>query len=107
MKHCAIILLFFIATLSYAMSDPTMPPDWSTESTPSLISKQLVISGIFTDQNRSIAIINGKSVRVGDFIQGYEITQITAHDVHIKNRQGTFVIPFSVKVITPVTNGLH
>lgn len=98
-------LLFFLAATGYALSDPTMPPNWEAQSTPSLSTKNIVLSGVFVTDHKPTAVINSKTVGVGDFVLGYEITKITERGVYFKNSRGTFVILLNAKVTTPVTNG--
>lgn len=99
-----ILLLFFLTATGYALSDPTMPPNWEAP-TPPLSTKNIVLSGVFITDHKRAAVINAKTVGIGDFVLGYEITKITEQGVYFKNSHGTFVILLNNKVKTPVTNG--
>ncbi len=97
-----LILLWLLTTAVYALSDPTMPPDWNQQESTYPIPKNIILSGIFVSDNQRSAILNGKSVQVGDFMDGYEISKISSKGVYLKNIHGTFMIPLETRVTTPV-----
>jgi hypothetical protein len=50
----------------------------------------LLLSGILWDAQAPMAIINGSMVRVGDEVEGYEITAITQEQVSVSDGTQTF-----------------
>lgn len=98
------IILFLLTTASYAATDPTMPPDWRAQAALPRAPADIVVSGIFENADQNTAIINGENVRVGDFVKGYEVAQINADSVSLKNNRGIFVIPLKTDIKTPVAN---
>jgi len=96
-------ILLLIAMSAYAQTDPTMPANWRDNITLAA-PKDITLSGIITTAHRQTAVLNGKSLQVGDFVEGYEITKIDSHAVYLKNNRGTFMIPLTVAVTTPITD---
>lgn len=97
-------MLFFLTVATYAAKDPTMPADWNANAPQASVIKNLTLSGIFSENNKNSAVINGLTVHVGDHIQGHEIVKIHKNSVTLKNNRGTFVIPLGTNVVTPVVN---
>ncbi|EKD77408.1 MAG: hypothetical protein ACD_42C00342G0005 [uncultured bacterium] len=100
------LLLLFAAT-AQALTDPTMPPDWDAKSLMAEIPKDIIFTGVFTKKDRAFAIINGKTIHVGDMIANHEVTRIGPHAVYLKSDHGTFMVPLITKVTTPVTDEKH
>lgn len=88
----------------YAAKDPTLPTNWDVQATPVGVLKNITLSGIFINGDQNAAVINGITVHVGDFIQGYEIVKININSVTLKHNRGIFVITLDTKVSTPVGN---
>ncbi|MCX7121092.1 MAG: hypothetical protein NTZ67_04880 [Gammaproteobacteria bacterium] len=82
----------------FSESDPTMPSDWNPTMQTTIVPKDIILTGIFTRGDQRTAIMNTKSVNVGDYIQGYEITKMTDNLVYLKNNQGIFVLPLTPRV---------
>jgi len=62
------------------MDDPTRPPFsilTSREVQP------LILTAIFTYPNGKMAIVNGRSVKIGDRIEEFTVTSITAYNVEL------------------------
>lgn len=97
-----IISLIFTTNLALANRDPTMPPNWNSQAQTGNIPENIALSGIFVVKNEAMAVINGKSMHVGDYIEGYEVTRISRTAVYLKNNRGAFMIPLIPTVKTPV-----
>ena len=95
--------LFFVST-GFAQNDPTMPPNWHSQSQTGNIPKNIALTGIFVSDDINTAIINGQSLHTGDFIQGYEVTKIIRDAVTLKNNQGVFTVPLTSSVTSPATS---
>jgi Type II secretion system protein B len=79
-------------------ADPTRPLDFvsSPESKGeiSITRSGLVVESVLISPSRRIVVINGRSLRRGDFLNGMEITQIDEDSVGIrKDGQTHFLKP--------------
>ena len=103
MREVILVASLCLSITALAAGDPTMPPHWNAQTQTTPIPKNITLSGIFISHTQQSAVINEKSVNVGDYIQGYEVTKIEENAVTLKNNHGVFMIPLNTVVITPVT----
>lgn len=95
--------LMLSQVLSAQLDDPTLPPNVTSmpaESTNQTIAWQL--SSILISPQRSIAIINGQSVQVGDILAGARVKSINETVVKLKHRGETInleLLPILVKTV--------
>ena len=72
-----------------AQSDPTRPPDYRrAPTTEADTDGELRLESIVVSPDRRIAVINGRSLRIGDRIAGAQLTDIAAHTVHVRFPEG-------------------
>ena len=70
------LLVSSLATICYAeLQDPTIPP-WYTGEV-STRTQGMVVSSVIVSPTRRIAVVNGKTVRVGDRIEDVQVVAIT------------------------------
>lgn len=50
------------------------------------------LTAVLTSQGRSIAVINGTSLQLGEQLEGYELVQIYSDRVMLKNKQEKLVL---------------
>jgi len=65
-----------------AAGGKTMPqePDWQ-------------LTAVLVSKARLVAIVNGRTVQVGDLLQGYRVKSIERDQVVLNNKQKTVVVP--------------
>ena len=74
-----------------AIVDPTRPPDPSEHAQESTGSWEL--TGIIISSTRRLAVINGKTVRVGDILQGgNKVTSIETNTVQLDGPGGKIIL---------------
>ncbi|MDX1695082.1 MAG: hypothetical protein R3208_15050 [Ketobacteraceae bacterium] len=73
----------------YALNDPMRPPffDGSGSANAPEINRPLVLSMVLIANERRVAVINGKSVLVGDEVDGHRLLRIDRNKV-IVSRKG-------------------
>ncbi|WP_092344728.1 hypothetical protein [Desulfuromusa kysingii] len=80
--------------------DPMRPVDYEVQASKLPATKGAVqaqtrdwqLTAVLTSQDRAIAVINGESLQVGERLEGYELVQIHADRVTLKNKQGQLVL---------------
>lgn len=110
---CKFSRLLKLAALVFALSpfilqaqfdDPTLPPSFSNVvSQDEEINTAWVLSSVLVSPKRKVAIINGKSVQVGDVLDGANIQSINATEVKLKHRGEVILLelhPVTVKKIS-------
>jgi hypothetical protein len=60
--------------------------------TANLPSGKLDLDGIVYTEENPAALINGRVLRVGGFVDGYTVTKIQPDRVELKNENGTIVL---------------
>jgi MSHA biogenesis protein MshK len=90
------------------LADPTRPPGFGGEAAAIRPSAPLIVTSILVSSGRKIAVIDGRSVKVGDSIGGARILEIAPDTVVVRTRTGTaelrLALP-SVKRPTPGDGG--
>jgi len=76
--------LLMITISTYALRDPTRPPDYSHISGEKISSDELTLNGIIYSRNRAFAIINGQRLKIGDMISGSKLIKIEKTTVDIE-----------------------
>ena len=78
---CAIFLLF-LANSSSAQSfrDPTTPINY-TRAKPYQKKNKILLNAIYVRSNHLVAVINGKSVKVNQIVDGVNVVDITSHSI--------------------------
>lgn len=102
-KYC-ISLCIFLTFSVFAEEDPTMPADWSLKKQTMVTPKNILLSGIFIHDHQKTAIINGKNISEGEFIEGYEITKINENIVYLRNNSGVFMVSLSPQIVSPTND---
>ncbi len=104
LKHvfCAGLCLWASA-LSAQVSDPTRPMSYSGPTAlgyPQAGPTELVLSSIIRSPLRQVAVINGKTVQVGDSLGEYKVIQIVPDGVKMQSQTKVFVLelnPLQIK----------
>lgn len=74
------------------LHDPTRPAGYSAPAMVSNDNAQYKLSYILASSGRSVAIINGKSLSIGDTINGAQLYRISSDQVWLKKGNETFTI---------------
>jgi len=111
--------LAFFSLSAHGLEDPMQPPDFmvapvvapQAETKPDLkdVARDWVLSYTLISPTQRIAILNGKTVRRGDHLEGgVIIVAITPSSVQLKNAQGVFSVTMAaVGVKTPVKKATY
>jgi hypothetical protein len=93
------IILLFVFCLCYGegflLYDPTKPIGYETKNDISM--KNINFSMAFASEDNKVAIINGKSYHVGDFVGGNKIIEITVKKIVIQDPRTNNKIEISAK----------
>lgn len=105
----ALSCAFFLVPEALAeLADPTRPPGFGGAAAAIRPSAPLVVTSILVSSGRKIAVIDGRSVKVGDSIGGARVLEIAPDTVLVRTRTGTaelrLALP-SVKKATPGDGG--
>ena len=106
-----IIAAFFTSFMAFAgtvtppdgekLKDPTQPFDWAKPKQRAKPKQSYKLNYLLYASERKQAIINGKSVTVGDHVSGAKVVKITESSVHLLVNGGTKVLrwkqPISIK----------
>jgi len=86
----ALLTLTHTCVLATSLPDPTMPPEYTSQSSKPVseqnnsVSQPLwVLNSTLIDPYRELAVINGKQVEVGDEINGATVVAITHQQVEL------------------------
>lgn len=98
LKFTVLIIALCVAVSSFAgtkgeLVDPMRPVHYRS----GLAKKQVDTSSwqftaVLTSSQRSVAVINQKSFKVGDTIEGYRVVKIDFDKVLLKNKRNTVVL---------------
>lgn len=99
------ILLFCVAGEGFAATegqfvDPMRPSHYQDQrSKRSAVEKQLPVktgswelTAVLLSPGRSVAVINGKSLQLGEQLEGYKLIQVQSDQVILKNKQQKLVL---------------
>ena len=106
-----IMAIFFTNSVGFAgtmtlpdgekLKDPTQPFDWAKPKQRAKPKQSYKLNYLLYASERKQAIINGKSVTVGDHVSGAKVLKITESSVHLLVNDGTKVLrwkqPISIK----------
>lgn len=109
MARISIIGLIFIllfasghccAATAEALVDPMRPVRYQNPATTSTVIKKKnqgethdwQLTAVLLSARRSVAVINGKPLQVGERLDGYKLVQIKSDRVILKNKQKTLVL---------------
>lgn len=98
-------IVISLSCQSFAIVDPTRPPNTNTLSVTRQTTKKeapLQVTGIIKIATGYKALINGKSYRVGEKINGLTIIKITAYDVYFSDGQSDFKMPIARQTSTGI-----
>ncbi len=99
-----IFLLFWSAGYCYAATsgsfvDPMRPVHYPTKVVKKSVEKEDRVDtqhwkllAVLISAERSVAVINGRSLQVGDQLEGYELVKIAADRAVLKNKQSILVL---------------
>ncbi len=81
-------VLLLISGHGYALNDPMRPPffDGSGNSETREVSRPLQLSMILMAAERRVAVLNGKTVQVGEDVDGYRVLRIERHKVVVSHK---------------------
>lgn len=88
-QYLVAIFCILISLPVWAVNDPMRPPFFDgSQSTTKNVSKAkpLTLSMILNAGDRKAAVINGKSVQVGETISGYRVLRIDAERVVVSRK---------------------
>lgn len=81
------------AATAQALTDPTRPPNITAETVGSAASDgAAILQSILISSQRREAIINGKTVRVGDKVGNARVASITETDVVLRDGKNSQVL---------------
>jgi len=98
------ILLFCVAGQGFAATvgqlvDPMRPVHYQNQVNKKVAEKQVQVktrewhlTTVLMSQARSVAVINGKTLQVGEQLEGYKLVQIHSDQVILKNKQEKLVL---------------
>lgn len=72
------------------LRDPTRPPDNIANN--SILVTTLQLDAIIISKDRKIAIINGQSLKIGEKINGNQLTNIDPNSVQLENTSGKITL---------------
>ncbi len=75
------------------LQDPTMPSDWRPSVLGESTLKDIHFTGFFNNHDQKTVVINGLSLKEGDFVQGFELIKINSGEIFLKNDHGVFMLP--------------
>ena len=93
-----VVLVLMNSTILFAESDPMRPPMVSTSAKQA--APGWVLNSVLISDERHVAVINQRPVRVGDKINGARVLAIYPDRVRLSRAEKTFLIklhPLSVK----------
>ena len=84
----AISCLFHALTVQ-AQQDPTAPLGWQKQTSATIISTPRLpqLQSVICDQSRCRATLNGQTLTVGRYIEGYRVSQINDSSVIVTRNQ--------------------
>jgi hypothetical protein len=84
-----LIMLFFVSVSAFAqMRDPTRPPFGSL----GVDKFGIKIESIIYSKERKFAMVNGKTVYVGDIVSAFKVVAIEKDRVVFQGSEGTFSV---------------
>lgn len=106
-----IIAVLFTSSVGFAgtitlpdgekLKDPTQPYDWAKPKKRAKPKQSYKLNYLLYASERKQAIINGKSVTVGDYVSGAKVLKISESSVHLLVNDRTKVLrwkqPISIK----------
>ena len=103
-RHKIIFLigLIFLSAVIFANRDPTRPPDayLNREPQSAANTKSLTLNAIIISKSQRVAVIDGKTMKVGDTIQNKKIIKIESDHVDLQDGNFQISLPlFSQDVI--------
>ncbi len=98
------LLLVPVTMQAEVLDDPMRPPEYAPVGAKARVEKGWHLSVIRIDAHRRIAIINGRTLEVGEWVNKARLVEILPERVRLKGVQGLFSIKLvKVKVRkTPV-----
>jgi len=101
------LILFFIScqsVIAMAFDDPTRPPSFRAISseTEKKTSGSFVLSSILISPQRSVAIINGRTVQLGDWLGNFQVHSIDKTSVTLTEDREHItlkLLPSSIKSV--------
>lgn len=80
--------------------DPMRPVGYQNQANKGPVTKKQTqtetqdwqLTAVLTSKGRSIAVINGKSLQIGEQLEGYKLVQIHSDRVILKNKQEKLVL---------------
>jgi hypothetical protein len=77
------------------LHDPFMPPGWNAPSAPaeeSFNASAWTLESTLTSNGRSVAIINGRAIRVGEYVGGARLLGVTRGEARLQYNGRRFTI---------------
>jgi len=95
-----LILITLLPTLALAqLYDPTKPPEVSNTTKENMIAvKNIVVNMIIYSPGKSTAMINGKTLQVGDLVENYKIARITPRFVYLESKNAKGVVKLKLSI---------
>jgi MSHA biogenesis protein MshK len=95
----ALITLFLSKAVYAELKDPTRPPGYINGTTTAISTWEL--DAVIISKERTVAIINGEVVKVGDQIAGNRLVSIGPYSVQLESGDGKitlFLLDSSLKI---------
>lgn len=90
MYKFVLLLSFFVLTIQAQQVDPTKPFGLSSTSQLQKKVNKFVLQSIIKQDNGLIAIINNKTMKIGDKVGKYQLTEITNKQVILSSYDKSF-----------------
>jgi len=86
-----------------SLPDPTRPASASGESAPSVV-QGLVLQSVLIAPQRRLAVINGRTLAIGERFDGVTVIDIQPHEVVLKRASGELTLRLVPRYVSRSTN---
>jgi hypothetical protein len=102
------LILTVLSPLGFAQ-DPMKPPAWmqQNQTRTSIDTSKFNLRQIISSKNRSVAVINGKTLIEGQKIDGAKVTKITSQWVKLTHKGRTIKLTMLNDNMTTTTKEYH
>ncbi len=92
MSRIALLLFLAVPFLAFGIEDPMRPPQGAPSAAPARSAAAFKLSSTFIARDERRAVINGKTVRVGDTIAGARVDAIEPALVRLRRGDNIMVV---------------
>jgi len=87
------MIAFGVQNVTAAVSDPTRPSGYAAPDAADKSSEALKLESVLIARDRRVAVINGKTCRVGDSVNGARLVAIHADGAELVRDGSRVVLP--------------